>query len=337
MQVGFSLAAARGLLFLFVASGVGRLDGEHLQADWQQTITQAESEYTAGRLESSRDLYVQALGKAGSESQRAFTLNRLGLAHVDLGNYREAFPYYNRAKEIYARLGSAADGSRADVVSNLSVLYYYTKQYRKAETLCREALALRVQHFGPSHREVGFSWQNLGGIQRTTGQARSALESFRYALAILNEIQPPYPAAVAKVRANMALLYLELKQSSLALEEATTALETARRFWGDSHPVLGRMQMVRGIVLLALNRFGEAGNEFSDAIGICEHALGANHPRVGEILWHYAQLMRKTGRKQEAKQMGVRAAAIMEVNRKTSLLGHVVDVNALRQTATGRR
>jgi len=61
-------------------------------------------------------------------------------------------------------------------------------------------------------------------------------------------------------------------------------------------------------------KYEEAEPFFRRALAIWEKALGPEHPNVAQVLENYADLLRKTGREEEASGMEARAQAIREKN-----------------------
>jgi Tetratricopeptide repeat len=65
------------------------------------------------------------------------------------------------------------------------------------------------------------------------------------------------------------------------------------------------------------------------SLAIREKSLGTEHPKVGESLFSYAILLRKTKRKAQAREMETRAAAILERHRRSNLGPLTVGVSDL--------
>jgi hypothetical protein len=57
-------------------------------------------------------------------------------------------------------------------------------------------------------------------------------------------------------------------------------------------------------------RDAEAEPRFQEALTLREKSLPGDHPEIAEVLDHYAALLRKTGRVDEAKAMASRAQEI---------------------------
>ena len=70
-------------------------------------------------------------------------------------------------------------------------------------------------------------------------------------------------------------------------------------------------------------------DSFRRALEIAGASLGPDHPQVSEILWDYADVLRKMKQKREAKQMKKRALAIHRQNQRENLLQHTVDWSTL--------
>ena len=77
----------------------------------------------------------------------------------------------------------------------------------------------------------------------------------------------------------------------------------------------------------------EAERFYREAISRWELTHGGEHPREAQILGEYAKLLKKTGRKREAKQYEARAAAILARSQSATELRSRVDVQDPRLRA----
>src|SRR5581483_8801177 len=57
-------------------------------------------------------------------------------------------------------------------------------------------------------------------------------------------------------------------------------------------------------------RYGEAESLFRQALAIQEKALGPEHPDIAPVLFNYAMLLRRIGRKSQARELDSRARRI---------------------------
>ena len=65
-----------------------------------------------------------------------------------------------------------------------------------------------------------------------------------------------------------------------------------------------------GLLYLAQGKYAEAEALYQRALAILEKSLGPEHPDVAQVLENYADLLRETGRGEEASSMEARAQAI---------------------------
>ncbi len=74
-------------------------------------------------------------------------------------------------------------------------------------------------------------------------------------------------------------------------------------------------------------RRAEAEWPVKRALGIAETSLGPHHAITGQILEHYAFVLRQMKREREAKQFDKRARTIQERHSRDNLMHHTEDVS----------
>lgn len=99
---------------------------------------------------------------------------------------------------------------------------------------------------------------------------------------------------------------------------------------GSGHPQFALTLYRLARVYIHQRRFVEAKQPMEEAIAIFERTRVPNHPDNVVALGEYAHLLRKIGRKPEAKDIEKRIAAIKTTGNVDNFGGHTVDVQALR-------
>ena len=149
----------------------------------------------AGRAEEAIDYGEQALQQ---RPRHAATLNNLGLAHQDAGDFETA--------ERYLREALNANPNYPSAFQNLGVLFLKVSRLDAAEAAFRRALTLR-----PNYAQA---LNGLGVVAQRRYQHQTALQAIRKAL----HLQPRYPQA-----------WLNLSNSLIAVDRLAEAEQALNR------------------------------------------------------------------------------------------------------------
>jgi hypothetical protein len=80
-------------------------------------------------------------------------------------------------------------------------------------------------------------------------------------------------------------------------------------------------------------RLEDAEKFYLEVITRWERTHSVDHPRLAPVLREYAKVLKKTGRKKEARQFEARASAIVEHSQSATELGSRVDLQDPRLRA----
>jgi tetratricopeptide (TPR) repeat protein len=239
--------------------------------------------------EASRDLR-KALRGAESENvgpaQMAGILDALGRARFRASKYREASGYFERVLLLVER----PDDRVASLV-NAAQAYREVGDCRKSEKHAREALLI-----APGEARV---WQLLGSVLIQCRKYEEATKAERQALALGD-------ASIATmVWSDLSVM----EEAQGRFEEAAAHLRRAI----DGLPGgqrRGRLLVNLGLLESRARRADEAAAHLLEAIQTLEAEAGKEHPDVARALDAYAGVLRRAGRKSEARQAAERARGI---------------------------
>ena len=204
---------------------------------------------------------------------KAKTLNRLGVAKLDLGQFREAIEYFNRSL-FYARLvGDLRVTGKA--LSNSAAAHAVLGETPQAIRYAEMALSV-LREIG-DRRGEGNTILNLGLAYAAGGEIRKALESYELALSIAREVGDR--RGEGRALGNLGILHAAMGETRRAIELYEQSLNIVREI-GDRHGE-GNALMYLG---LALAKLGERER----AIECAEAALTIYE----EIEWPFASKVR---------------------------------------------
>ena len=253
------------------------------------------------------------------------------------------------AKRLQAELQSQP-ATKAALLSTVGAVYNSLGQYKEAQPILTESLALQPQardkssietllelgrarigagdlagaeaplqkalhlsqgNFGAASQESGRSLWALGVLRYHQDRFLDAKELYNRSLNIL-ENTAAAPTDVSALLDDLATLYTSEQQWGLAKQTYERALEIDRRVLGDDHP---RIAMhLNNLAIVAQNN-GDlklAETLFRDSIRRHELAYGDQHPETGSARGNYGLLLQREGRLTEAEPL-LRSALDIEL------------------------
>jgi len=303
--------------------------GDHER--WVATLGVAYQAHAQARFPEAADGLRLAVGIAErlehADVPLAETLTLLGSVYADMGRLRDAESAYLRALAAWER-GDPADPERSNVLMGLVRVYTGLEEYSKAERFGRSAIQIREEALGPSHPDVGTAYQNLAAVYHYERRYSQAMEMYRRALEILSNSGRLEDAAT--VRGNLGMLLGAMGRPDDAVAEIRQAIDILE----VSEPSL-KPRLALGLTNLAmmycrLGRWPEAEAPLRRAREIITGVFGPDHSSLEPVLRAYADVLRHTGRKREARQMERTAAALRQEAAAQNLAGYTLDAKAYR-------
>lgn len=220
--------------------------------------------------------------RCGDAELRYETLNTLGVILRFQGRYHEAADAYSRAR---AALDEAALPVPATLLHNLSGLAAAREAFAEAETLAREAIAVRRLREGDG---IGLAMDlaGLGDALAALGRHSEAERAYREALDLYARVAPENPE-VAYALHNLADLLATMgrpDEAEAAYRESIARKETA--FGAAHHEIAGSLANLAAL-LSDVGREREARDLCSRAVAMTRALLAPDHHvRVAcEALW----------------------------------------------------
>lgn len=154
-----------------------------------------------------RSLAIQE-AKPGDGWSRINTLNTLGVVYDKLHDYDPAGAALERALALRATMSNPSAVGLAMYETNLASVRIGQKKYAEAETLLREALAIRTRELGDDHPELSYTLYQQGRLHRSQQQYMQAEAVLQRALQ-LRESSPAYSGGslVAEVLLELGEVY----------------------------------------------------------------------------------------------------------------------------------
>ena len=185
----------------------------------------------------------------------------------------------------------------------------------KAVGFAEKAVKIAEESFGPDHPNVAQSLNDLGFFYQALHRYPEAEAAHRRALAI-REQSGKFPSKELKDAALVQSLH-NLGMSCQAQGRFADAEPLYKRSIGITSQLIQHPhpQIAAELDALAVG-YAERGDAtraealFQEALRMRAELLGADDPRVAETMEHYAALLRKAGRIEEAGRLETQAAQI---------------------------
>ncbi|MDT8324467.1 MAG: tetratricopeptide repeat protein, partial [Bacteroidota bacterium] len=232
-------------------------DAQRLEAE----EIRAEALHRAGANAAALSAYELALviaGRSGDAQARGRLLNRSGNVYRTVGRYDRSLALHLEALAVFDSLGN--DLGRAQAMHDLAETLLQLGQTGEARRNLDRALRLRR---GEEHREgIAESFIALGNLYRQIGEADSALESFKQALA-QQKLIGLHSTPVARSLGSIGDILRQQGDVPGALESFREALGIAEAA-GNSN-VIAEIRMDIGICYRMLGDLARARSYIGDA------------------------------------------------------------------------
>jgi len=278
-----------------------------------------------GRYTEAKNTFTALLKESEQQNRQGVfssrVLDELAVTEQDLGNFAAAERLLNRSIAILPNL--AAEG-------HLGEVYLEERRPREAEPLFRRVLAARQNASPPDPTATAVAMVDLAAVYGNTGRLRQSERMLRQALAMLEEqFSPDHPMLSAALGPLGVALSREHKYGE-ALAVTERAWQILRENPRVAAPdLLNTMSSLAALYSLTGN-MSEAELYAKDLTARAEAIYGPDHPRFGWCLANYAAILGRMGRKDEARAMEKRSAAILARSEEANPVRHSVNVNALR-------
>ena len=225
------------------------------------------------------------------------------------GNSAEAERAYRRGIRLVEQAGTDR-GTLALLLLNLGELYLQAGgRAGQAVTILTRALKLAEKSYVSDSEELSNFIYVLGAAQKQSGNRRDAQSQFERALLIAGTSRTG-EIRRGSILANLAVLRAEDKQWNEAKDTTLQALALLEQNLGETHPELIPAYLNLARIQAQFKRWDLASTALERARVITETQLGPEHRYMVVILESSSFVLKKTGRRSEAREQARRAKLI---------------------------
>jgi len=201
----------------------------------------------------------------GASIAKAQCYNNIGLLNFLNGNLEKASEYMFQSLEMRRELTGETSAAVAASYNNLGLIYA-NEQPEKALEQYNQALSIYSKIYPLNHPSIGVALNNIGIIERKTGDIETSLSTFEKALSIWTHLYGKDHPNVAFVYTNLGESYLQDNNPTMALEYQQKALEIYLSNYNGKHPEVASTYNSIGNIYSSLKKHRLAIENYQKAI-----------------------------------------------------------------------
>jgi tetratricopeptide (TPR) repeat protein len=255
----------------------------------------------------------------------ALALDRVGEVTCFQGNFAGARNLFQRSLSVL-NVKSSKDPETARVLTDLASTEWVLGNLSKADKILGQATPLFEKAGREWQSQLAFALQVRALIAEQLGDSQNANTFSERALSIVEQLNNAQDlAAVLTTMGQRLIRQGDPQQAQVKLERA---LQVVRNDATEESAVGGAVMSTLAQCYHKQGRSREADGLFERAIGIDQRVLGPDHPNLLYAMRDYAQFLRATKRKKDAKRL---EAYIQDHKSESARLNSQRDVVDFRQ------
>lgn len=198
------------------------------------------------------------------------------------GRHGDAVNHYRRALEIQEAFLEPDHPSIGYTLTGLAAALEDLHQFDEAEALYLRALEIGLAARGPEHTEIGTIHNNLGGLYHKLNRFDEAAHHLRRAVEIYTTARGADDYWTSIPLLHLARVYVDSGEAALAEDAVEACLRIRREHAPPNEQEMHAALLVRGRVLVALDRFEEAAPILRESLAVLMSQVRHDHPLLVE-------------------------------------------------------
>ena len=301
-------------------------------SDWTNLVSEGKALTRGGSYSAAAEAFRQALiaaeGANAGERSLIEIHDALASVYAEAGHYAESEYEYRRTLGLSEKRYGRQSLEYALLVGSLVVLPTQMGDRDSAVAVLRQAITVNAR--SGATRDLAIIRGCLAHIlmdQMKYEEAESVLVDSTSNLTKLKTLDPKVSAELLN---DLGLLRFSQRRYGESIEPYLESLELFQEAMGEGSPALLVPFSNLALSYLEMGRFSEAEMILKRAIVVCRGTLGQDHPTCGVLLENYALVLRKLGRKREAKSAAAQSRDVARASRTRNGVGLTVSITALR-------
>ena len=298
---------------------------------WRDKLAEGQALFNSGQYAAAEAKFRAALTEAERtpvEDRDLIVLHdALAGSAAEAGHFAEAESEYKLAMAAVAKTEGTTTLHYAVLLASLATLPTQANDRDHMIRVLRKAVAAYVD--GESSVDLAVVRGCLATLLRGQGHDAEQETLLLEALADLRKEKVGARHQMAGFLNDLAVLRLDQKRYDESIELQQQSIGLLVKDLGDEHPSLVVPYNNLATNYAHLKRYDEAEAAYERAIAICKKTLGEEHLSYGVLLENYAVVLRKAGRKHEARDMESEGQQIERAAERHNGVGATISVTAL--------
>lgn len=192
------------------------------------------------------------------------------------------------------------------------VFLYYHGFYPQSQSLHQQALAIRIEVFGPDHLDIAVSLNALAMLARLQGNYEQAERFHQQALPIREDLLGRNHPTTAETLNNLGVLYRVQEKYEQATPFLEQALSIRERSLGTEHPdtLISFINLAK--LYVEQRRYEQAEQLLQQTLATSERVLGPEHSLIAQLVYLLARLSYEQKNYEQAETFWKRSLSIVE-------------------------
>jgi tetratricopeptide (TPR) repeat protein len=299
---------------------------------WTEWVSEGTALRSAGNdlaaVQAFREALAAAKGFPVTDRQRVGILDGLASAYADLGLYNESEHTYRQALAIVEKSEGVNSLNYAILAGGMAVLPTLTGNHAEIITLLSASIAANAQT-GPV-RDLIVVRNCLADILIADKRYQEAETLLLDSQSDLVRVDSSHSLLVGNCLNSLAVVYFSLGQYAKSVEFNLKSIRFLEASQGAKYPGLIVPYNNMGNSYVKMGRLNDALFTFERAAALCGESFGRDRAYCGSVLENYEVVLRRLGRKREAKVLQARSRQIERAADRLDGVGTTISVNALR-------
>ena len=301
------VVAIVGITMGLIVANRERLRAETVSQFLQDMLLASQPENARGR----DTTYLQGVLKTASERvdkelkdqpEAAASLHfTIALTYKSLGLYDEASKHFESALRLRQEHLGKDHELTAQTMSELATLRWQQDDYKNAEALARQALAIQDRIYKPENNDRLFTLNTLGLVMKSTGRFEDAEKLYREVADIRRRTLGIQNISTLTSVSNLARLLEDQGKVDEAAKLMREVVDVGVKAQGEDDPFTLVSIDILGVLMRKEGRLDEAEKLHRRALAGCIHVLGEKHLDTLGVRRNLAVLLIQQGKLQEAE------------------------------------
>lgn len=231
----------------------------------------------------------------------ARTLNNLARMYRAQGMYSKAEELHMRVLKIREEAFGMYHLDVAESYYCLAKLYFAQQRYEQAQARCQQALIIQERQLGPEHPQIASTLVMMARIVAALDDYTPAEGLYERALKIWESTLEPEHYKVALLLSCLGELYIKMQRYAEAERLLKESLAIREQLFGPNYQYLSYNYNNLGDISLFQHKYAEAEQYYLRALTVREPTAKAVHPQIVFSYRRLIELYMKTQRYQEAE------------------------------------